>query len=136
MKTTTIVVLSLVLIIGAAASNAVMDTLSFRYSQSILPQDAARRQWWDPAESWKNKWAGGDPKHGEAFPLSSTALVSLTDAWHFFKGATIFCLLVAIILPFTKFFAWPWPAWVGVFIGLKLLYGFVFEGLFAHFLIR
>lgn len=136
MKTSTLVFLSLFLIIGTAASNAVMDALSFRYDSSIFPQDAARRQWWDPADSWRNKWAGGDPKQGEAFPLSSTALVSVTDAWHFFKGVTIFCVLAAIILPFTKLFAWPWPMWIGVFIGLKLLYGLGFEGLFAHFLIR
>jgi len=136
MKPRTIVILCLVLFAAAAASNAVMDALSFRYEKSLFPQRADLRSWWDPAQSWRNKWKDGDPKRGEAFPFSSTALVATTDAWHFFKAITIFCILAALILPFTAIFPARWPVWVVVFVGLKVLYGAVFEGLFAHLLLK
>jgi len=41
-----------------------------------------QRQWLDPKISWKNKWKDGNPEKGEAYFLSSTSLVPLTDAWH------------------------------------------------------
>lgn len=112
-----------------------MDTLAFRYQQSIFSKEDFARRWWDPGISWKSKWKNDDPRQGEAFPLSSTTLVSVTDAWHFFKTIAIFCILTAIILPFAKLFHAVWPVWVGVFIGLYLSYGLIFETLFAHLLI-
>lgn len=45
----------------------------------VLPFD---RQFIDPAVSWRNKWRNGDPSQGERFPLSSTALVGVTDMYH------------------------------------------------------
>jgi len=134
-KPSTIAILCLLLIAGAAASNAVMDTLSFRYTNSVFPQgDAAA--WWNPARSWKNKWQEGDPQKGEAFPGSSTAFVGTTDAWHFFKSLTILFLLVALILPFTKLFPAHPLVWVGVLLALKLLSGLIFESLFVHILVN
>lgn len=136
MKSSTIALLCLLLFVGAAASNAVMDVLSFRYERSILGRHESLRGWWDPSLSWKNKWADGDPKNGEAFPLSSTTLVAATDAWHFFKAIMISCMTVAIILPFTRVFSASKLAWIGIFVGMNVLRGIVFEGLFGHTLIR
>lgn len=137
MRPSTLAVLCLLLIACATASNAVMDTLSFRYDRSVFAREGLPRSWWDPAVSWRNKWADGHPRKGEAFLLSSTSLVALTDAWHFFKMLTISCLIVALILPFTKIFPLPTLGWVGVFVGMHLFYGLIFEGLFAWgFLVR
>jgi len=113
-----------------------MDTLSFRYDKSVFSNLTHFQRWLDPRLSWKNKWKNGDPAQGEAFFLSSTACVAATDAWHFFKSVTILCVLLAIIVPFTQLFALRWTAWLGVFIGLKVACGLLFEGLFAHFLIK
>jgi len=128
--------LSFLLFAGAASSNAVMDTLSFRYDKSVFSRLTAFRQWIDPRISWTNKWKNGDPTQGEAFILSSTALVATTDAWHFFKAVTILCVLLAIMIPFTQLFTLHWTAWLGILVGLKLTYGLIFESLFAHCLMK
>ena len=131
-----IVILCLALIAIASAANAVMDTLSFRFSQSVFASATNARNWLDPQTSWRNKWKNGDPVQGEAFLFSSTALVALTDAWHLAKAIAILCILLAILLPFTLVFKLPWFGWLGIFVGMKLLYGLVFEGLFAYGFIR
>lgn len=46
--------------------------------------DTWNRQWWDSRESWRNKYEGGDPANGAAFPGSRGALVWTTDAKHLF----------------------------------------------------
>ncbi len=42
-------------------------------------------QWWNPAESWKNKYENRDPLQGSRFPGSTTVFVMVTDAKHFFS---------------------------------------------------
>ncbi|MBN8525987.1 MAG: hypothetical protein J0M02_11680 [Planctomycetes bacterium] len=132
---TTVAAMLLALIL-AAGFNAVMDTLSFRYDRSVFAAFPAQRPWLDPRVSWTNKWQDGDPARGEAFPLSSTALVGLTDAWHLAKSCMLLCLCAAILAPLTLALELPWAAWLGLLVGLKVLWGLVFEGLFAHLLIR
>jgi len=59
------------------------------------------RQWWDASVSWRNKYAGGDPRNGERFWMSTTALVWATDAKHLFgttHRATLFASGVTITL--------------------------------------
>jgi hypothetical protein len=120
----------------AAGANATMDVLSFRFERSVFAAIPAHRQWLDPRISWTNKWQGGDPARGEAFPLSSTALVGLTDAWHLAKSVMLLCLCLAILAPLSLLWALPWPAWLGLLIALKVLWGLVFETLFAHVLVH
>lgn len=129
--------ISFFMILCASASNAVMDTLSFRFDQSVfssLPPET--RQWWNPQISHKNKWKNGERSRGEAFFLSSTALVPLTDAWHFFKWVSITCLLAAILAPFTQIFRLRWPAWAAIYLACEIFRGCVFEMLFAWLLLK
>lgn len=125
-----------VMIALASASNAVMDTLATRYDRSIFAQMSSHQQWLDPRISWVNKWKDGDPKHGEAFPLSSTALACTTDAWHFFKTLAITFLTLALIAPWTHLIRLRWWGWVLIFFAIQLLHGLVFETLFAHVLLQ
>jgi len=72
---------------AAGMFSGVGDAMLFNYNQTWLPKGSETlfgktEQYWNPAISWRNKWRAGDPAKGEKFPLSSTALVSLTDAWH------------------------------------------------------
>lgn len=132
-STLALAILALVL---AAGANATMDVLSFRYERSVFASFTGQRQWLDPRVSWTNKWKDGDPRQGEAFPLSSTALVGLTDAWHLAKSAMLLCLCLAILAPLTLLWSLPWLAWLGLLIGLKVLWGLVFETFFAGILLR
>jgi hypothetical protein len=76
---------TVILLAAAAFFNAVMDKLQHHYGESIFPQDWQEkflwgsRQYWDPKESWKNKWKDGDKAKGPKFPFSHSAFVFLTD---------------------------------------------------------
>lgn len=122
---------ALLLVTLAAGANAVMDTLSFRYERSLFARCGAPAGWCDPRLSWRNKWRDGDPAKGEAFPFSSTALVATTDAWHLAKSAMLAAAFAALLAPWTLLLRLPWWGWLGAFAGLHLLWGLVFEGLFA-----
>jgi hypothetical protein len=122
---------SALMLMLAAAANATMDKLSFHYEETIFArQSPAWQQWANPAISWHNKWKNGDRSQGEAFPLSSTTMVWTTDAWHLAKTIMLSCVVLAILVPFCELVRAPWWAWVLVFFGLSMLWGFVFEFLF------
>jgi amino acid permease len=62
--------------------DAMQDTLAHHYTGSVFT--TLDQRYWNPNVSYCNKWdncRSGD----EAFPLSSTALVWLTDGWHYLK---------------------------------------------------
>jgi hypothetical protein len=91
--------------------DAAKDTLSHHYSQSIFT--TMNSQFWDASVSWCNKWS--DCEAGkERFPLSSSALVFLTDGWHFCKFMTtrlslLFpALFLGIIVNFNSDFLDRW----------------------------
>lgn len=100
----------------AGICNAIMDTIAHK-GGGILPKGS----WWDMNQSWRNKWKNGDPEQGEAFFLSSTALVFLTDAWHFFQFLmlTLFALAIALHTPI---FHWFWTL-----VGVKICFSVGFE---------
>ncbi len=114
----------------AVMANATMDTLAYRYHRSVFTL-LGNAQWFDPSLSWKNKWKNGDPSKGNAFPGSSTVFVAATDAWHFAKSLCIASLLMALLAPFTLHLKQPWWIWVGTFFALQILWGLLFESLFA-----
>jgi hypothetical protein len=87
-------ILSTILIIISAIANAVMDKISFHHSTSIFKNWS---NFWNPKESWKNKWKNGDKQQGERFPLSSSLLVGFTDAWHAAKFVMRWSMLGAVI---------------------------------------
>ena len=94
------IVISFIFIALAGVAEAVMDKLQFHFDRSIFA-NFRNKQWWDPINSWKNKWKNGDKTQGEKFWLSSTLFVFTTDAWHFFKfirNISIFTTIFLILL--------------------------------------
>lgn len=73
---------------GAGFFNGVGDNLQFHYSQTVFPQGPGEKflwggqQYWNPNLSWRNKYEDWPRDRSEAFPLSTSALVWTTDAWH------------------------------------------------------
>jgi hypothetical protein len=120
--------LTLILIILSGLSKAVTDKLQFHYSESIFSR-FDNQQWWNPAISWKNKWKNGDSKYGERFFLSSTILVFVTDAWHFFQAIKHVFYFTAIVLyvPIFKFA-------IIDFVLLYVVHNIVFEFTFSKLL--
>jgi len=81
-----ILVISLIIISLAGLAEAVMDVIQFHFSDSIFSNSIKyKNNYWNPQDSWKNKWKDYDPQLGEKFKGASTLFVFTTDAWHFFK---------------------------------------------------
>lgn len=97
--------LAALFLVCAGMCNGVMDSLQFHYPATVFSNPARfNQQFWNPAVSWKNKYRNGDPKQGEAFPASSTALVFVTDGWHLakFLMLKLFLLTVVVFRPFSR----------------------------------
>lgn len=58
------------------------EVIHYWYSDFQRRFPNANPGFWNPDQSWTNKYKNGDEKQGEAFPLSTTALVPFTDASH------------------------------------------------------
>jgi hypothetical protein len=58
------------------------ETLLFHYKvfQRTFPN--AQPSWFDPKESWTNKYKHRNPDEGPKFPLSTTLLAFTTDQYH------------------------------------------------------
>lgn len=54
--------------------------------------------WWNPAESWKNKYKNRDPLQGPAFWQSTQSLVWTTDAYHCFRMGRNLTFITAITI--------------------------------------
>jgi hypothetical protein len=127
---------SLILIALAGFFNSIMDILFTQYEGSIF----AKRNnplFWNPAVSWKNKWAqpfsqpaenkwyyfGFVPPYKERFPYSSTIFVWLTDGWHLAKALMLLAIMLSVCtyVPVTNFW------------GDVILHYIVFTGVFTIF---
>ena len=89
--------LTLILLCIAGAANAIMDTIQFKFNESIFSNYSKIKQWADPKLSWRNKWKNGERQQGERFPGSSTIFVWTTDLWHFAQSIMISCFVLAIL---------------------------------------
>jgi len=114
---------SAIFIVIAAICNAVMDKLHSHYNKSIFKN--LNSKWWNPSESWKNKWKNGDPSQGEAYLGSSTVFVFLTDAWHFFQFLFLTFMFLGVVLYS------PMVNWIIDFIIYHVAFGMVFELFFS-----
>jgi hypothetical protein len=108
----------------AGAANGVMDTLQFHFAQSMFANPARfDAPFWNPAQSWKNKYRDGDPAQGPRFPLSTTAFVFLTDAWHLAKFLMLKCIVLgALAFAFASRASKLWPTMAAWAIALHLAF--------------
>lgn len=83
----------LVLLLGVI--NSCMDMNFNMYHKSIFSKLNPR--FWNPYESWKNKWKNGNPEKGEKFFGSTTVFVFITDSWHLFKALFVYLMFFTII---------------------------------------
>lgn len=76
-------IVGLILVSLSAISESIMDKIQFHYDKSIFSNEKYNQLFWNPTESWKNKWK--EDLKTEKFLGSSTIFVFTTDAWHLFK---------------------------------------------------
>ena len=96
---TGILVFIAVLVFIAHACKGAADSLQFHFNRSFARDWGA--QFWNPAESWRNKYQDGDKTKGEKFPGSSTIFVAFTDGWHLLQTAQYLALRLALTLAVT-----------------------------------
>jgi len=107
-----------ILLICSFLSKAVKDTLAHHFKGSIFK--GINDQFYDASISHANKWKNGDKSQGEAFWLSSTLLVWLTDGWHRFDAIQALCWQIALTIWVTIALPYPWYYGFGVFAAIKL----------------
>jgi Sec-independent protein secretion pathway component TatC len=115
------IIIAIVLVFIAGMSNGYMDTLQFHYMKSIF-KDMKNQRFFNPRNSWKNKYKWGNPKKGPKFFGSTTFLVFTTDAWHLFQFIMLTSFFTAMVLytPITNYLLID-------FIGLRLIYWLGFK---------
>ena len=115
--------ISLILIIIAAICNAVCDTLKDHFPVSIFSR--LNQQWWNPNESWKNKYVYDKQTNWKKYIPDS-----LSDAWHCFKTIMIFSLIGAVVCYVPNYYNWVY------FIVYGLNWNFSFNLFYNHILIK
>lgn len=86
---------SLISVSLAGIAKAICDTLQFHYNKSVFPLGS---YFWNPTQSWKNKYKDFIPEHGPKFFGSTTFLVFCTDGWHLFQMIAHVLLIAAIVI--------------------------------------
>lgn len=123
-------ILTGVILIIAFSAKSIMDTLQFHFLDSIFK--VFNHRYWNPAQSWPNKYKWDSIFNGELKPRffgSTTFLVAFTDAWHMSQ----FIYLNSIILAISINLEYPWYY---NFLGIRIIYGLVFNLMFDKILIR
>jgi hypothetical protein len=125
----TLSILSFLLIIFSGVSEAIMDKLNFHFEKSIFSNEKYKQIFWNPIESWKNKWK--EDLKTERFLGSSTIFVFTTDAWHLFKFFRNTSLFIGLgLLGFISYNP------IIMVIIARVLYGLSFTLLFDKILVK
>jgi hypothetical protein len=113
-------------LIIASISKSIMDTVNFHFEKSIFSK-FKNNLWWDQKQSWKNKYKNKDPLQGSAFFGSTTFLVFLTDAWHFFQMLMLISLFIIPILSLSLCITLSWYWLIIIFFIIKIIFSIIFE---------
>jgi hypothetical protein len=92
-------VCSIIFLILAAICNAIMDTITHHWDESIFDRPVGKitkwEMWWNPQYSWLNKYVDRNPKK-PIRKILGIFDVPFTDAWHTFKSLMIVFITISI----------------------------------------
>ena len=118
--------ISIILIFLSGILNACVDIVKYHWDICIFTT-WPNQNWINPSLSWPNKWKP-TTKMGKF--IMSTALVWVTDFWHFCKALMLTAIMASIIF-YTPLINW----WID-FILLYSIFTITFELFFSKILIR
>lgn len=115
--------------------DATAEVLRINYDQFAKVHPNANQNFWNPNESWRNKWKNGDPNQGEKYFFASTALVWTTDAYHLARTGRNITAMSAIIIPIGKRHKKPFKQYAAEFViyyvsytaGFNLVYNGIYK---------
>jgi hypothetical protein len=92
--------------------DGVSETLIWHPDAFQAMHPNANPRYWNPYQSWRNKYRNGDPAQGPAFPGATTWLAWTTDGYHLTRTGSRFFLFGSITISiFEKRRAWwTYPA--------------------------
>lgn len=70
------------LVFTAGLAKGFNETLHFHWKEFHRQHPKANGKWFNPAVSWRNKYANNDPDAGPKFVMSTSLLVMVTDQYH------------------------------------------------------
>ena len=128
-------VFTIVLVMLAAISKAVMDTLQFHFSRSVFKE--WNEFYFHPAFSWANKYKDVvtlKPK----FWGSTTIFSFITDGWHLFQAFYLLFIFTAIVIhqPFFVTINSSFLSMLLDFSILMVIFGLTFELFYAKIFIK
>lgn len=129
-----ILALAILLLVISAIGEAVMDTVSHHFYTSIF--SFRNDMFWNPIDSWRNKYKDGDINNGPKFFGSTTFLVWTTDAWHLFKTIHKTGLRAGWAFIGVTALSVDWYYAVGIVLASLGLSGMVFELFYKKLLKR
>src|SRR4051812_15865863 len=86
------------LVVLAGASKGFNETLFFHWRVFERTFPKANPRWFNPADSWRNKYKNGNPNDGPKYPLSTSLLVMGTDQYHLDNFIWHTCWATAIVI--------------------------------------
>lgn len=121
----------------AGACNGQIEVMRHHFPNMVAKHPNINQQFWDPSISWRNKYKGLESANGEKFPLSSTVLVPVTDAYHAIRFVERVCIVGAIAIPICKKqrrekkfiqYAVDFSAhWISYGVGFYIPYGVIYR---------
>jgi hypothetical protein len=122
------------LVFTSGCFKAVMDTLQFHFSTSIFRNQPA--QFWNPAVSWINKYTNSVTLAPKFFG-STTFLVFLTDAWHFFQTFFLEVFFISLVLYKPYFTEWHHiPGVILDYVLLRSIFGISYTLFYNYILLK
>lgn len=119
----------------SGALDGISETLVWHYPQFQAVHPGANPGYWNPYESWRNKYRNGDPAQGAKFPGSTTYLAWKTDGYHLTRTGSRFFIFGAITVSIfekrRKWWTYPAEFVAG---GIVRSAGFhaTYSGLYGH----
>lgn len=105
-----------ILILLSGMCKGIQDQIMFHWGQRWTTK--LNPLFWNPRESWRNKYKDGDYRKGPKFFGSTTFLVGFTDAWHLFGGINRALVLLALTIMYA--YSTTHPIWVYVLMYIVL----------------
>jgi hypothetical protein len=86
----------------ASMFNAGMDSISFHYNTSFAKALDLNENFWNPSQSWRNKYVDLDPAKGRKkinlLSFQFELPVIFTDGWHLLKASMIFSFFLSLLV--------------------------------------
>lgn len=86
----------------AGSCDGFSEVIDHHYYKFDEVHPNANQSYWNPSQSWTNKYKNNDDKQGDKYFMSSTTLVWTTDAYHLTRTVHKTFIVAAVCIPLCK----------------------------------